>query len=883
MFKPTLSALTLALLALPAVAQDAPKNGAPPAAAASAAAPKPPADPTALKPFADVSKDFKAMEGLFPIWRKDEKVFIEVPRALLNKPFLFTVNIADSIGERGAYASQMGPDTMAEFRLVGRQLQLIALNNKFRASGEGKAAVEQAFSPSLLGASAIASADHAERKSFLVDASFLLADIPGYGTRLEAAYRLPYAPDKANSFFAAARADDKLSTLTARMHFATPRIPAPPLMPSPVPSPTPPQATPDPRSFFVSYVYNFRALPESAMTSRSIDPRLGHFMESYTDLDSDLKANPRVHMLTRWRLEKKDPSAALSEPVQPIVYWMDKNIPARYRGAVEAGITEWNKAFEKIGFKNAVQAKQQPDDADWDNMDAGHASIRWFVGADVGFAIGPSHTDPRSGEILDADIGMSDVFARGSRRFLVEDVRGAQTGEDKLAQLSLSWKDGNKFAAYCNYGHAAAQEMNFAMDVLEARGDIAPDSPEAEAFVQAVIKDVIMHEVGHTLGLKHNFKASTAVSMAQLRDPAWGKANGVIAHSVMDYNAYNIPAKGEAVTNYNMSTLGPYDYWAIEYAYKPLTPGQEKAELNQIASRSTDPALIYADDMEAGVGGPYDGMDPLANRFDLGADPLANFQHRLKLAQELWSRLAERGAKPGDEPIRARRILASSFNQLGRGVDPVAKYVGGVNASRELPGSGKPAFTPVDPAKQRQALKLLAGGLFSADSFKFAPELLRDMAVDYNEWERGGLANVGAAVTRLQTTTLDRLMGVPTASRLLELPGYLGEKERKGAISLNEVYATLQGAVWSELKSGGEIDRLRRSLQREHLKRVAALLTKPSALPADALSLVRWHANQLVGDLRAAQAKGGSVETRAHVAESLSLLSEALRATMSRV
>ena len=332
-----------------------------------------------------------------------------------------------------------------------------------------------------------------------------------------------------------------------------------------------------------------------------------------------------------------------------------------------------------------------------------------------------------------------------------------------------------------------------------------------------------------------------------------------------------------------MSTLGPYDYWAIEYAYKPLTPGQEKAELNQIASRSTDPALIYADDMEAGVGGPYDGMDPLANRFDLGADPLANFQHRLKLAQELWSRLAERGAKPGDEPIRARRILASSFNQLARGVDPVAKYVGGVNASRELPGSGKPAFTPVDPVKQRQALKLLAGGLFSADSFKFAPELLRDMAVDYNEWERGGLANVGAAVTRLQITTLDRLMGVPTASRLLELPGYLSEKERKGAISLNEVYATLQGAVWSELKSGGEVDRQRRALQREHLKRVAALLTKPSALPADALSLVRWHANQLVGDLRAAQAKGGSVETRAHVAESLSLLTEALRATMSRV
>ncbi|MFN7694466.1 MAG: DUF5117 domain-containing protein, partial [Burkholderiales bacterium] len=320
MFKPTLSALALAIVSLSALAQEAPKPATPPAGATAAAPagaatpPRPPAAPDALKPFAEVSKDFKQDDGMFPIWRKDERVMLEIPRAMLNKPFLFTVNIANSIGERGAYASQMGPDTMAEFRLIGRNLQLVALNNKFRATGEGKRAVEQAFSPSLLAATAVASADNAERKSFLVDASFLLADIPGYSTRLEFAYRLPYAPDRGNSYFEATRADKELSTLTARMHFATPRIPAPPLVPTPMPMPTPPQATPDPRSFFVSYVYNFKALPEVPMAVRHIDPRLGHFMESYTDLDADLKANPRVHLMTRWRLEKKDPTAAMSEP-----------------------------------------------------------------------------------------------------------------------------------------------------------------------------------------------------------------------------------------------------------------------------------------------------------------------------------------------------------------------------------------------------------------------------------------------------------------------------------------------------------------------------------------------------------------------------------------
>jgi Met-zincin/Domain of unknown function (DUF5117)/Domain of unknown function (DUF5118) len=882
--------------AAPAAAAATPPVSAAPAfpgAAASApagapAAARPAADPTAPKPFADIIKGATQDDGLFPIWRKDDKVWLEIPKAMLNKPFLFTANIANSVGERGLYASQMGSDWMAEFRLVGKQLQLIALNTKFRAIADqgSKRAIEQAFSPSLLGSGAVASAEHPERQSVLMDASFLLSDIPGYSTRLEAAYRLPYGLDRANSSIESARAEANLSTLSARIHFATPRIPAPPLVPtpSPVPMPTPPQSTPDPRSFFVDYVYSFAALPAEPMAVRAADPRLGHFMESFTDLGGDLKANPRLHYVQRWRLEKQDPAAALSEPVKPIVYWLDKNIPPKYRGAVEAGILEWNKAFEKIGFKNAVVAKQQPDDANWDNMDAGHASIRWFVGADVGFAIGPSHTDPRSGEILDADIGMSDVFARGSRRMIVEDV--GMTSDQRLAQLSQGWQglQAGEATAQCNYAHEAAAEMNFALDLLEARGDIAPDSPEAEAFVQAVIKDTIMHEVGHTLGLKHNFKASTTISQAQLKDKAYTDAKG-ISGSVMDYNAYNLALKGEPQASFNNTTLGAYDYWAIEYAYKPIEAASEKAELARIAARSTDPALAYADDADAGGFGPYDGMDPLANRFDLGDDPLAYYKKRLKLSQELWARVQDRKPEAGDDPLRQRRALMAGFNQLFRAAELVGKYVGGMHALRDLPGStGRPAFKPVEPAKQREALQFLASGLFSANSFRFKPEFISTLTLDYNEWERGVPLNLPAAVARVQLVALDRLLSANTATRLLDAPAYLTPEQRRSMISLNDVYATVQGSVWSELRSGAEIDRLRRNLQREHMKRLQALLTRGSpALPADALSLVRLNATQLQSELRAAVAKGGqSVETRAHLAESLGTLTEALRATMQR-
>ena len=853
-------------------------SGAAPGSGPAAAARAP--DPTAPKPFAEVARDAKVQEGLFPLWRKDDRVWIEVPVAQLQKPFLFTFNIAQAVGERGLYASQMGRAQMVEWRKVGNQMQLVALNTQFRATGEGSRATQQAFSPSLVASGAVASAEHPERKSILVDAALLLGDLTGLSTRLEAAYRLPYMPDRSNSYFEALRAEKDLSVLTARLHYATARIPAPSLMPSPIPPVTPPQATPDPRSMFFSVVYNFRALPEKVMTARAADPRLGHFTTSFTDLSGDLKANPKVHWVNRWRLEKKDPAASMSEPVQPIVYWMDKNIPVRYRKAVEEGILEWNKAFEKIGFKNAVVAKQQSDEADWDNMDAKHASIRWFVGSDVGFAIGPSHADPRSGEILDADIGMSDVFARGARRLMVEDV--APTSK-ALNSAHATPHTTVHAAEACHYGEEMAHEMAFALDILEARGDIEPDSPQAEAFVLSVIKDTIMHEVGHTLGLKHNFRASTTITREQLKDPEFTRTRG-ISGSVMDYNAYNLPLKGEKTAAINNTALGPYDYWAVEYAYKTIPEAQQAEELSRIAARSTEPALAYADDAEAGGFGPNEGFDPLVNRFDLGDDPLAYYQRRMALSKELWVRVQARTPAAGEDPQRQRRSLLSGFRQLRDLPSLAAKYVGGLHALRDLPGTGRPSYQPVDPGKQREALKFLTKDVFSVDSFRFRPEFLASLAPDYQEWERGGPISIPALVLQLQTQALDRLMSAGTAGRLLELPLMTAAAQSKNLISLNEVYATLQTAVWSELSSGQEIDRMRRNLQREHLKRLQTLLTKGSpTLPADALSLARYQAAKLQSDLAQAVKSGkGSVDTRAHLQDSLGTLTEALRATMQR-
>jgi hypothetical protein len=845
---------------------------APAASAASGVGPARPPEPGQPKPFDEVVKGATQQAGFVPVWRKDDKIWLEIPAERLDQPFLLSVNVSGSIGERGLYASQMGPAWLATFRKIGtNQMQLIALNTNYVSGTAGmKDAVEQGFSHSLIGSAAIASAPHPQRKSVLIDAGFLLTDIPGYSTRIEQAFRMPFALDRANSFFEKTRVSDEITTVNARVHFATPRLSAPPLVPSPVPLPPPPSTTPDPRSMFVGFVYSFTRLPEAPMAPRKTDPRLGHFFNVVTDLGSDLKANPRLHYVKRWRLEKADPAAELSEPKEPIVFWLDKNIPPQYRKSVEAGVLEWNKAFEKIGFKNAVVARQQGDDAEWDNMDGRHASIRWFVGADVGFAIGPSHSDPRTGEIIDADIGMSDVFGRSSRRFIVEDVGTAA-------------RPAHQHDAYCNYAREVAAEMDFALELLEARGDIAPDGPEAEAFVQSVIRDTIAHEVGHALGLKHNFKGSTVVPRAKLQDKAFTEKNG-ISGSVMDYNPFNLALRGEKPSTLNNTTIGPYDYWAIEYAYKPIAAADEAAELARIASRSTDPLLAYADDADAGGVG-NDGLDPLVNRFDLGDDPLAYYAKRLQLSRELWQRVQERGPRPGDEATRQRRILLSGFRQLGRATELVGKYVGGMHTVRDLPGTTqRAAYVPVAPAKQREALQFLATGVFNAESFRFKPEFIASLSPDYNEWDRGGPVSVPSAVLQLQTTAMDRLLSAGTASRLLDLPSYVSDAKKRNIISLAEVYGTLQGAVWSELKSGQEIDRLRRNLQREHLKRVQGLLTRGSpVLPPDALSLMRMNAVELQSQLRRASTNGRlSVESRAHLQDSLSQVTEALRASMLR-
>jgi hypothetical protein len=839
-------AAVLAALSAHALAQEPtptpPVPPSPDAPAAAAAAPTPaaatptpvaPVPVAAPRPFVDIVRGALHVPGFLSLYQKEEKVWIELRPDQFDRPLFMSVNMPNGIGERGIYGSQMGTSQVVVFHRVGNVVQMIAKNTDYGAKGgtPQALAVQQAFSDSLLAIAPVVSSPHPQSKSILVEANALLfGDIMAMTTRLEAAFRMTYVMDARNSSFLTVRSDEGMTGFQVNAHYFTPRIPAPPAVMPPIPAaiPHPPTTLPDPRSMFLGFYYTFMPLPAHAMHGRRADDRIGHFVSTSQDYSDDVTPTTAVHLVERWRLEKQDPEAALSEPKQPIVYWIDANVPVKYRESVKQGVLAWNAAFERIGFKDAIVVKQQTETDRFDTMDARHASIRWFVGSDVGFAIGPSQVDPRSGEILDADIAMSDVFARGARRVI---------GEDSFA-LSLTQQPSE---TRCDYMQESATEMGFAMDVLEARGLLDMDGPEADALAQAYVRSVIMHEVGHTLGLRHNFRASTIYSLQQLQDPEFTKKNSMTG-SVMDYTPFNLSLKGEKQGEYVASTLGPYDYWAIEYAYKPIDPAQEKQELAKIAARSNEPQLAFGTDQDASGF----NLDPDVNLYDLGSDPLAFFQRRLAISRELWDRVQNRTLKPGESYEVLRRSFDYGFQQFARTLPVVVKYVGGVTYLRDHAGTGRATFTPVPLPRQRAALQMLTDSLFKADSFKFSPATISRLAVDRFSTPGRPDVSVGGRVLALQSAALDQLMSDGVAIRLLDSQEKL--EDRKQVLGLGELYGSVQNAVWSELKSGKDISGMRRNLQREHLKRlVAALLRVSAGTPADVRSLQRENALLLQG------------------------------------
>ena len=897
--------------------------GAPVAAAATNAA-RPPGSaaagtPGAPRPFAEIIKDAKEQPGLFTLWTKDEKVWIEIKPEQFDQLYYLQANMSRGVMSdmSTSTARAMLRGNIITFKKIGNNVQLIAKNfsNYAKPATPIAIATAEGTSDSLLAAATLASAPHPEKKSVLVEANaLLLGDIPMITYALDTAYRAGYSLDRANSYFSETQARADATTFDVTAHFSVPKLPvpspasAPSATPSPVPQPRPVTGVPDPRSFFLGLFYTLSKLPDEPMKPRAADGRVGHFNQPMWDFSDNEAAFARKYIVNRWRMEKKDPSAALSEPKKQITYWLDKNIPLEYRDTVKAGVLEWNKAFEKLGFKDAIRVEQQPTDATWSTNDTGRASVRWFVDySDGALAVGPSRIDPRTGEILDADITIGNGWvtlprSRGNYQsprpmpsstaskdaiadtgFLPPNRSSALPRDILVSSGGVSGFEPN--ADLCSYGQAAMEETSFALDLMSMRAQSvgALDPKEIERIVHAQLKGVVTHEVGHTLGLRHNFRASTVYTQAQLNDPAFTRTNGV-GGSVMDYEAYNIALDSEPQGEYVRNAIGPYDYWAIEYAYREIPAASEKEELARIASRSSEPLLAYATDEE--VEGDGDGMDPTVNQRDIGADPLEFARRRVVLSRELFDRLQTRPLPVGESYDTLTRNFQNGLLQIRLAMGIASKYVGGVVYLRDQAGSGRAPMTPVAADKQRAALKLISSNLFAANGFNLKPEFvsrLTDSTLD-----RGYTPPVDRSLDvtllSLQTQILDRLLSLRVAERIQNARTKLAAPD--SALTLEEVYATITKSIWGEGGTFTEATPARRALQREHARRLAAAIIKPGIGTAagDARALHRLTAKSLLA--RAQTAKNNtrlSAQTRAHLDEVADSLDAALKAQAARV
>ncbi|MBI3668044.1 MAG: zinc-dependent metalloprotease [Acidobacteria bacterium] len=861
-------------------------------------------EPPKEKPFAELIKDAQAIPGLFPLYQTEEKVYMELAPAQLDKMYLLSLTCESGLGERGFYASQMCGEMPFLFRKSGKNIQWVLKNTGFTAR-EGtpiRRAVDHSFSDSMLGLAKIESFPHPDRKSVLIDlGALLLTDAPLLSYALEEEFRIPYRFDAKNSTFGKLKGFERNTEIETIAHYAAERPPLPPLLPPGAPAPPmppPPRNLPDIRSMILHLRYSLFELPPDGYRPRLADDRVGHFLEQAEDFTTDITHRPTRRYITRWRLEKLDPRAALSPPKQPIVYWLENTIPLQYRDAIRDGILLWNKAFERIGYKDAVVVKQQPDDADWDPADVRYSTVRWFTCTDCSFAVGPSITNPLTGEILDADIGFSEALTRFFRRELVEQIGPVSWSWDSEAPRPFLAPWSRRKAQYfCDLAEGATRDAQFAFDVLLARG-LDPEGPEADKFVRDFLKEIAAHEVGHTLGLRHNFRASTIHTLEQAQNPELTAREGLTG-SVMDYIPSNIARRGAKQGEYHQSTLGPYDYWAIEYAYKPIdapTPEAELPELRKIAARSAEPLLAYATDEDAGINRVPLDMDPTVNRFDLGSDPLAYYAHRVKLAQEVWDRMEEKLERPGEGYQVLRRSFASALSQAGRSLYLASKYIGGVAQYRDHVGDpgGRIPLQPAPTAKQKEALQLLRSDLFDPQAFSFSPRLLNKLNTerfsDFTDPAAGLRRNdvpIHAMVLGLQKSVLDRLYHPVVMARVLD-------SEVKAAspadlFHLSDLFQGLQDSIWAETASPNAplaINSYRRSLQREHLRKLIGLVLREAAVPEDSRTLARQGLTALRAQLQTALAKGDKKmpgDTRAHVAESIARIDETLKANMQRM
>jgi len=716
---------------------EVPQEGAPP-------------KPGALRKYADViTKDAVTQSGMFKVHRIDDRLLFEIPPAMMGREFLWQTEIAE-LPQGAGY-----PGTAAGTRVItfSRRNNKIYMRNvdfsmRTEAGGARKEEIdENSIKPIIMSFDVLTENGD---KSAVIDVTGLFTSDPA-DFSVRGALGVAGA-DPSRSYVDRVKAFSDNIEVRSFLTFMGGGGQLNPF--------GPPQPTSGASALSATIHYSIIVLPEKPMMGRLKDSRIGYFTTGFTEYGSKLNRPVERQYINRFRLEKKHPELAVSDPVKPITFYLSREVPEKWRPYLKKAIEDWQPAFETAGFSHAIVCKDAPtrlDDPNWDPEDVRYSVIRW-VPSETENAIGPSVQDPRSGETLSAHVIVW----------------------DNIVELVEAWY----------FSQVAA---------IDPR---ARHMPLSDELLGPLLTYVVCHEVGHTLGLEHNFKASAAYTVAQLRDPKFTDEHGVAA-SIMSYSRYNYVAQpGDGVKNV-IGRVGPYDIFAIHYGYTPIfgakNPDDEKPMLDRwLSAQVNNPWLRF---------GNYKyPQDPTTQMERIGSDSVEATRLGLKnidlIAKDY---LFDAGTKYGDDYTKLTSLYAALMGQRLTELIHVAELVGGVVETDYHAGRGNDVFRPVPAETQARAVALIVDKGFNASPALYDPKILNRIMPD-------GLVY---SVRQDQVLFLDYLLSSGKIARLQDDEALNGAK----AYRVSQLVTSVTDGIWSELgQAHPKVNLFRRELQRAYLE-----------------------------------------------------------------
>ena len=814
-------------------------------------------DKDALKKISEVTKKSKKIEGLFTIYQDTTTGSIKmvVSKEQLNQEFIYFSQVANGVLDAGAFRGSYRGSKVFKIQKYFNKIEFITQNTS--SYFDPNNALSKSANANLSGGTmASLKIEAADSGLYLINADNLflketLSQIkpPRYPKQSPMAFTLG-ALNKEKTKINAIRNYPENTDLAIEYVYSKGSV-----------LNGGSRAVADGRNVSVKIYHSLIKMPENDYEPLMDDPRVGYFLTQVTDMTST-SSTPYKDLVHRWNLKKKDPSAKISEPIKPITWWMENSTPVEWREIIKNAVLQWNVAFEKAGFKNAVEVKMQPDDAAWGAGDIRYNVLRWTSSPKAPFGgYGPSFVNPRTGEILGADVMLE--FVHFTNRVMYDKIFNLASLE-KEYEAPVFEKNIDK--ATCSLGHIMQENTMFGSAVLAAEGA----SPlELKKMREEAMVALIMHEVGHTLGLNHNMKASQLFSPEQLADADFIKGK-CLTGSVMDYAAINLTKDRSKQGQYVDVAVGPYDVWAIQFGYTQFKSLDEKSNL---LARSTEPELIFgndADDMRS----PGKAIDPRVMVGDLSNDQITYSNNIFELIDEIMKEVKTKFSIKGESYQELRRVYYVLSRQRAIAAGVTSRFIGGVYVDRAMAGQkgGTKPYSPVSLVDQKRAMETLKKYVFAPDAFNSPNELYNYLALQrrgYNFFRGSEDPKIHNQVLTYQKNVLAHVLHYNTTQRLVDSELYGNE------YSLSTMMTDLNNAIF-KVDIASNVNSFRQNLQVAYTKKLITMIVGPKSKQyvSSAQSMAIYNLQQiqkLVGN------GGGNISTKAHKAHLKTLIANALK------